>query len=134
MILFEQERVLNNVISVYGSLNIKKMNVEIKEFFLKDLEKIKEYAKKEKYDTLIKEFTPQNFLDACKSALENTPLPKITIENAFKGDLAYGVKRKLLPLGDKHILEIEPSRFLSFWHPDTTSEIIYFILNKIRNT
>lgn len=133
MILFEQERVLNNVISVYGSLSIKKMNVEIKEFFLKDLEKIKEYSKKEKYEGLVQEFTPQNFLDACRSALENAPFPKITIENAFKGDLAYGVKRKLLPIGDKQILEIEPSRFLNFWHPDTTAEIIHFILNKIKN-
>lgn len=133
MILFEQERVLNNLISVYGTLNIKKMSIEIKEFLIKDLKKIKDFAKKESYDRLTDEFSPKNFISACKDALDNSPLPKITIENAFKGDLAYGVKRKLLPLKDKHILEIEPSRFLNFWHPDTTAEIIYFILNKIKN-
>ena len=133
MILFEQERVLNNVLDVYGTLNIKKMNVEIKEFFLKDLNKIEQFAKKEDYSRLMNEFSPQNFIAACRSALEGAPLPKITIENSFKGDLAYGVKRKLLPIKDKHILEIEPSRFLNFWHPDTTAEIIYFILNKIKN-
>ncbi len=131
MIFFEEERMIANLISVYKTFDLNNLKGEALELLKKDLEKIREYAGKYIVKRLDEHFTPQTFLRAVEDALKNSPLPKITVENVFDGSLALGPKRKLFPTADKIIIEVEPSRFLNFWYPDTTANIIKDLLDMI---
>ena len=131
MIFFEEERMLANLIAVYKTFDLNKIKGEAADLLKKDLEKIKKYASKYVVKRLDEHFTPQVFLRAVEDALKNSPLPQITVENVFDGSLALGPKRKLFPTADKIIIEIEPSRFLNFWYPDTTANIIKDLVERI---
>ena len=78
-------------------------------------------------------FTPQNYLTTVKSALDNCPLPQVTVENAFDASLAHGPKRKLFPTKNKTIIEIETSRFMSYFYPNMTAQIMKDIIEKVKD-
>jgi len=126
-ILFETKRELLNVIDKNG--NIVNINSSLK----KDLKKMELYCSKEKLIKLKNDFTPQNFLDCVQDSLRNIPFLRITIQKVFEGDLAYAPKRKLFPRKDKTIIEVEPCRFMNFWHPQITAEILYDVLKMLEN-
>jgi len=131
MIMFEQERAVINNLKIYKTINPLRLQGEYKVSIEKDLEKIETYASKYYVEKLKDNFTPQNFLEACRSALDNSPTPQITIENVFDGSLAHGPNRKLFPAKGRIVLEAEPSRFLNFWYPKVTAEIIKDVLDRL---
>ncbi len=130
MILFEEKRLIYNTIKTFKTFNLSKIRGETKDGIMKDIEKIREYADENFMRALSQNFNPDTFLAAVDNALKNSPAPKITIENVFNGSLALGPKRKLFPT-NKTILEIEPSRFMNFWYPETVAEIVGKLLKRI---
>ena len=119
-------------IRIFKTFNVEKIGAEYGENLRKDLEKVNKYADKIALNQLKRGFTPHTYLIAVKNALSNAPDPIITFENVFTGDLAYGPKRKLSPYKEKVIMQVEPSNFLNFWHPNITANIIADIVNKIK--
>jgi len=125
MVEFEAKRFINELVDIFGEgLDPKKINESYSEEFGKDMDKIKRYADKDIVDRLDNDFSPQIFLDGVSSALSNMGPPKITVEEVFSGKFALGPKNELFPNKGKIILEIEPNRFLNFWHPKITANII----------
>ena len=131
MVIFEEERFVSNILRVFGSFDLDKISGEYKSHLLRDIEKIKIYSTPKYYKYLKEDFTPQNYLRAVKSVIENAPVPQITLEYAFDGSLAHGPKNKLLPLNGKIVIEVESSRFLNFWYPEVAADIINDIVNQI---
>lgn len=123
-ILFEMKRTVLSILRIYETFNLIKMGPASKENLIKDLRKIALYADKIALNRLKKSFTPQNFLAAVENALENSPLPRITIEQVHDGSLALAPYNKLFPKKDKTIIEIESSGFLNYWHPSMASKIV----------
>jgi len=60
------------------------------------------------------------------------PTPQVTFENAFFGDTSFGPKRKLSPLKNKTIIQVEGSGFLNFWHPHIAAEMIKDIYEMLK--
>ena len=79
-----------------------------------------------------KDFAPVSYLDAARSAIENSPLPRITLEEVFDGSLALGPKRKLFPMQEKLIVEIEVCEFLATWYPEMTVRIIKEVVEMLK--
>ena len=123
-IMFESKRMVLNILRIYKTLKSDKIGVIFKENIEKDLEKINMYADKIAKRRVNYSLTPTNYLEAVKNSLENMPNPKITFENVFSGELSFGPKRKLFPLKNKKIIQVEGSGFLNFWHPHIAAEII----------
>ena len=131
-ILLEQERAITNTINKFGTFNIEKLPAAYRNLFRKDLQKIKVYSEKYVVKRLLNNFTPQTFLGATQHALEKIPTPQATIENVFDGSLAWGPKRKLFPLKDKIIMEVEPTYFMNRWYPEITADIIVDIARMLK--
>ena len=131
-VLLEQERAITNCINRYKTFNMEKLPMSVRDVFQKDLEKIKKYSQKYVLKRLQNNFTPQTFLGASKHALEKIPEPQVTIENVFDGSLAWGPKRKLFPLKDKVIIEVEPTYFMNRWFPEITANIIVDIVRMLK--
>ena len=130
---FEERRFVDTLSEIFGKeLDPKIVYEEYSEDFSKDIEKVIKHADKEIVDELINSFSPQIFLDGVNSALKNMSSPKITVEEVFNGEFAWGPKHELFPNKDnKIILEIEPNRFLNFWYPKVTSDIIKHLINEL---
>tara|TARA_Y100000310_G_C20634758_1_gene790582 strand:+ start:433 stop:1410 length:978 start_codon:yes stop_codon:yes gene_type:complete len=131
-VLLEQERAISDVITQFGTFRIEKLPMTYRNLFRSDLKKLKTYSQKYVIRRLLNNFTPQTFLGATKHALEKIPTPQVTIENVFDGSLAWGPKRKLFPLKDKIIMEVEPTYFMNRWYPDTTADIIVDIVKMLK--
>jgi len=82
------------------------------------------------FKRMSRDFEPVNYLNAARSAIENSPLPRITLEEVFDGSLALGPKRKLFPMQEKLIVEIEVCEFLAEWYPEMTVKIIKEVIEK----
>ncbi len=131
-IISESKRMILNILRLYETINLDKIGPIFKESLQKDLEKIDLYADKIAKRRINNNFTPHNFLEAVKSAVENMPIPGVTFENIFNGGLSFGPKRKLFPLSNKTIIQIEGSGFLNFWHPHIAAEMIKDIYDMIK--
>lgn len=130
-ILLETKRYVLNMLKKYNSFNPNEMVLSDREVLERDLIKTKKYVDKDVFENLQKNFMPQNYFSAVESAIKNIPLPRITIESVHDGSLALGPKRKLFPMNDKVVIEVESSRFMNFWHPQITTEIIVDIVKMI---
>ncbi len=132
-IVSETRRMITVILNKYNSFDMSLFDSETKEIIEKDLVKVEMYGDKEVVEKLKNNFTPQTYLEAIENALKNIPEPQITIEHIFDGSKAFGPRRKLLPLKNKTILSVEPSRFMNFWHPQTTADIIIDIMSRLNN-
>tara|TARA_Y100000310_G_scaffold186269_1_gene186411 strand:+ start:63729 stop:64709 length:981 start_codon:yes stop_codon:yes gene_type:complete len=132
-IMYESKRTILNILRSYGTINLEKIGPAFKGSLEKDLKKIYLYADIIAKRRLTNNFTPHNFLEAVKNSLERVDVPQITFENTFKGDLSFGPKRKLHPLKNKIVIQIEGSGFLNFWHPDIAAEMIKDIYDMLKN-
>ncbi|MBT4334311.1 hypothetical protein HOD61_00660 [archaeon] len=130
MILFEEKRLIFNTIKVFKTFDLNKIKGETKSGILKDIEKIKEYADDNFIRQLSNNFNAKTFLEAVDNALKNAPAPRITVEHAFNGSLAFGPQRKLFPT-NKTIIEVEPSRLMNFWYPEVVAEILEKLLKRV---
>lgn len=133
MVIFEEERFVSNILRVFGSFDLNKIKGEYKTHLMQDISKIEIFAAPKCCKYLKEEFTPQNFLRAVKSVVDNAPIPQVTMEYAFDGSLAHGPRNKLLPLGKKIVIEVESSRFLNFWYPEVAADIISDIVKRIND-
>ena len=127
MVYFEAERTVANIFKTFGKFEMDSLQTEFKSNMLKDINILRNYSSDDVYNKFLANFTPQNYLECVKSALENTPTPQITVEKVFNGELAHGPRRSLQPIDGKFIIEVECSRFISFWYPSFAAEIINFI-------
>ena len=130
-IYFESQRFVANIIENYKGFTFNKFSDEIKHAFLQDLEKIKRYASPYLVKRLEDNFTHHNYLECVKNALSNAPYPILTVENVFDGSLALGPERKLFPVKNKTIIEVEGSYFMNFWYTNKTAEIIRDVVDKL---
>ena len=130
MVLFEEKRIVSNILKVHKTFDLNKMNLEFKQDLKKDLEVVKKFAEEHYLKRLEKHFTPKNFIFAVKNALKNIGPPKVTVERAFKGSLSFGPKRMLE--SSKTVIQIEPTRFMNFWYPKVAADIIKEIVVKLR--
>ncbi|MCD4666839.1 hypothetical protein K8R47_03450 [archaeon] len=133
MTFFETQRMVARIINMYKSFNLKDMTKEMQSIIKSDMTKISQYATPYLIKRLKQSFTPQNYLTTVKSALDNCPLPQVTVENAFDASLAHGPKRKLFPTKNKTIIEIETSRFMSYFYPNMTAQIMKDIIEKVKD-
>ena len=131
-VVLEEERVVTNTLSMYKTFNLEKLPLHARKHFEKDIEKIGRYSQKYVVQRLYSNFTPQTFMGAVKHAITNIPPPQVTIENVFDGSLAWGPKRKLFPLKDKVVIEVEPTYFMNRWYPEVTAEIIVDIVKMVK--
>lgn len=127
----EQKRVINNILRIYGEFSINKMEADFLDNIRKDMKTIRRYSSKDLIERLDADFSPQNFLLATRSALENIGNPRITVEHVFKGLLATGPKRQLFPARNKIIIQFEPTTFLNYWYPNEASDMIIEIINRV---
>ena len=132
VVKLEQERVVSNIMRVYGTIELKKISIEFKTHLESDLIAIRKYAEKDIIKKLESKFTPENFVGAAESALKNSGIPKITVEEVFKGELATGPKKQLFPSKNKKIIQFEPTSFLNFWYPHKGADIICDIIEEVR--
>jgi len=130
-IMYESKRMMLNILRVYKTLNFEKIGPIFSTNLKKDIEKINMYADKIAKRRINNNLTPHNYLEGVKNALENMPTPRVTFENEFFGELSFGPKRKLFPLKDKIIIQVEGSGFLNFWHPHIAAEMIKDIYDMI---
>lgn len=131
-IIFETRRYVLNLLRIYEHFNPTEMSLSAKENIEKDLEKVTKYADKISLNRL-KQFTPDNFLNAVKHALEHIPMPQVTIESVHNGSLALGPYNKLFPQRDKVIIEVESNGFLNFWHPHMAAKILKDIIMRLKD-
>jgi len=132
VVKLEQERIISNIMRIYGTIELKKVGVEFKTHLENDLKAIKRYAEKESIKKLEEKFTPEHFLEAVDNALEHVGIPKITVEEVFKGILATGPKKQLFPSRNKKIIQFEPTSFLSFWYPHKGADIICDVIEEVK--
>ena len=130
MIFFEEKRFVCNVLKTHNSFNLEAMNLDFKQNIAKDLEVIKRILGEYYYRSLINHFNSKNFISATKNILSTIGPPRVTIEQAFSGELSYGPKQMLD--SSKKILQIEPSRFMNFWYPKVTADIIEEIVTRLQ--
>jgi hypothetical protein len=131
-IIYESKRMILNILRVYKTLNYDKIGAIFRDSLKKDLEKINLYGDKIAKRRINNNLTPHNYLEGVKNALENMPTPQVTFENAFFGDTSFGPKRKLSPLKNKTIIQVEGSGFLNFWHPHIAAEMIKDIYEMLK--
>lgn len=131
VVYLEQKRVINNLLRVYGDLDLKKIKADFLINIKKDMGMIMKYANKRLKERLDDDLSPQNFLLATRSALEKIGYPKITVERVFKGSLAIGPKTQLFPTKNKIIIQFEPTTFLNSWYPEEASNMIIEIVNRV---
>jgi hypothetical protein len=132
-IMAETKRTLLEILRMHNSFDLSKMDPNHRETILKDLEKIERYSDRISLNRLRSNFSPGNYLEAVKYALEKVPIPEITLENVFDGASAFGPKRKLFPVKDRVVLQIEPCLFLNFWHPQMAAKILNNIITELEN-
>lgn len=125
----EQERTVNNLLRIFGTFDMNKIDVEFKTNLKKDLSIIKSLAKKKTLEKLENDFSPQNFLEAARDAIENSGKPRVTVEKVFSGKLAHGPKKQLS--SGKTFIQFEPTSFIMSWYPHKTAEIISEIIKRI---
>ena len=101
----------------------KKRSYILEELIQRDMEKIKKYAEPEIAKRLEKELTPENFMAGIESALSRAETPRITIENVFSGEKAFGPKKYLVGKA-KAVVEIEFNEFLINHFPEKSAEIL----------
>ncbi|MDD5254314.1 MAG: hypothetical protein PHG05_04440 [Candidatus Nanoarchaeia archaeon] len=131
-ILAETKRMILNILRIHeNSFDIHKMEKSFREILLKDLEKIERYSDKIALNRLRNNFIPGNYIEAVRYALNNVPVPEITLENVFDGSSAFGPKRKLFPVKDRIVLQVEPCLFLNFWHPQMAAKILQNIIEEL---
>ncbi len=130
-IMFETERMLANVIKKYGSFDLRRLKKEQSNVFSRDLKIISRYCRPYILTRLKDNMTPQNYLRATKSSLENSPRPCITFQNVFNGELAHGPKRKLNDMKNKSVMEVEGSHFINLWYPEIAAEIIKDVIEEL---
>ena len=130
-ISLETRRYVLNMLRKYNGFNPNEMTLSDREVLEKDLLKMKKYADKDVFEELQRNFIPQTYLITVENAIKNIPLPRVTIESVHDGSLALGPKRKLFPMNDKVVIEVESSRFMNFWHPQITTEMIIDIVKMI---
>jgi hypothetical protein len=130
MILFEEKKLVYKTIKIFKSFNLDKIKGETKVGILKDIKKIKEYADDNFIRQLSRDFCAKTFLEAIANALKNSPPPRITVEHAFNGSLAFGPHRKLFPT-NKTIIEVEPSILMNYWYPEVVAEILEKLLKRV---
>lgn len=123
-VLYETERMIANVIKKYNAFDLRLLGKEQKYIFARDLKIAAKYCKPYILDRLRENMTPQNYLKAAKSALENCPYPRVTFQNTFNGEMAHGPRRKMLGMKDKFVIEVEGSHFINLWYPEVTASII----------
>jgi len=129
-IYLEHQRIINRTKEVFSEFSLEKMKVEYRKHTIDDMNIIKKYASKGVCRKLEKEFSEKNFLSALKSALRQRVLPCITIESIFKGQKALRMKKPMFRKGNI-VMEVETTRFLSYWYPKIASEIVMGILKDI---
>ncbi|MDD5331908.1 MAG: hypothetical protein PHE43_03780 [Candidatus Nanoarchaeia archaeon] len=132
-VLTETKRMILNILRLYNSFDLTKMSSEYREAILKDLEKIEKYSDRISLKRLKTNFSPGNYLEAVKYALDKVPLPEITMETVFDGGSAFGPKRKLFPVKDRIVLQVEPCLFLNFWHPQMAAKILEDIMHEFES-
>jgi len=130
MVLFEEKRVVSNILKMHKDFDLNQMNLDFKQDLKKDLKVIRKFADERYIKRLEKNFTPKNFILVVRSALNNVGPPKIMMEQIFKGTLSYGPRQMLD--SSKIVLQIEPSRFMNFWYPKVAADIIKEIVTKLR--
>ncbi len=130
VVYLEEERAINNILRVYRTIGLDKIQMEFLENMKKDLEGLKRYCEESEIDILKENFTTANFLSLTKKALQRCEPPRVTVEHFFKGSKSIGPKKQLFP-SDRIVLNFEPTTFLTFWHPHKGSEIMAEIITKI---
>ncbi|MBS3141001.1 hypothetical protein J4405_02545 [Candidatus Woesearchaeota archaeon] len=132
MVMLETERMVVNTLRKYNKFNLNEMSLDLRNSYLSDMKVIKKYSNDFMFKRMNKDFAPVSYLDAARSAIENSPLPRITLEEVFDGSLALGPKRKLFPMQEKLIVEIEVCEFLATWYPEMTVRIIKEVVEMLK--
>ncbi len=138
VVLLEEERAINNIIRVSEKFGLDGMNPDFLENIKADLEAIRACTDKDVMMELERDFTPRNFLQASKKALLNMEPPKVTVEHFFKCMKSVAPKKQLMgrrkhPKG-RTVMNIECSRFISFWYPNEAADMIVRILEMVHET
>ncbi len=132
--LIEQERVARTIERVYGKFVLGKRNSSDHAYNIHaDMEVIRKLCPKDVFEKLSENFSPRNFLYACKKALENADTPRVTVEHVFKGLRSIGPKKQLLSKRRK-VINVESTAFLNFWYPHKAAEMITDVVERIRNS
>ena len=132
MVMLETERMVVNTLRKYNKFNLNEMSLDLRNSYLADMKVIKQYSNDFLFRRMNRDFEPVNYLNAARSAIENCTLPRITLEEVFDGSLALGPKRKLFPMQDKLIVEIEVCEFLAEWYPEMTVKIIKEVVEMLK--
>jgi hypothetical protein len=132
LVFQETEKLTAKAIHKFKTFKLDKMSPEIKDGFLRDINVMKKYSRGYLIRRLKDNFNVDNYLVSVKDALDNSPVPTITLENIFDGTFAFGPKRKLFPWKDKFIVEVEVCQFMSEWYPETSAKMIKEVIEMIR--
>jgi hypothetical protein len=127
-ILLEEKRIVN--ISKIGVFTLKTIKPEYVKSIMKDLKVMKKYAKKSILEKLRDVFNETNFLLGVDSALDNTIIPRVTIESIFTGEKALQMKKPFF-MRNNIVMEVESSSFINYWYPNMASNIIIDLLTDL---
>ncbi len=122
-ILLKHEIRLNDVFS-------KEKSYILEELIQRDLGKIRKYAEPSMVKKLEKHFTPDNLMEAVENALRRAETPKITIENIFSGEKAFGPKKYLIGKA-KTVVEIEFTEFMGTHFQKQSAEILQDFVREV---
>ena len=134
VILLDEERVIQNIKRIYGSFVVKEPGTnDFMENLAGDLKVMEKYCPKDVLKKLKENFTPRNFLYACKKTLENVEPPRVTVEHVFKGKKSIGPKKQVIS-SRRTVINVESTAFMNYWYPHKTAEIITDIIRKLRKS
>lgn len=123
-VLIETKRTIRSLTKYYGEFDVKLIDENIHQNFKKDLDNLLRYANSYTLKKLKEHWSIHNYMEAIRSALNNSPSPHVTVAHVHNASLAHGAKRKLLNTSKKLVLELEINEFAGFWHAEKIAEII----------
>lgn len=129
-ILLEEKRTVDRIMKIFSKFDLNDIKIEYKENINSDLEVIRRFADAKALRRLTGNFSERNFLSAVRSALKKDELPRVTLEEKFRGEPAWSRKRGLFR--SKNMMEVEMNAFLNYWYPNEAAEIIMMIIDNIR--
>jgi hypothetical protein len=133
LIMLDEERAIQNIKRIFGSFVLNKLRTsDFEDNLAADIKAMEKYCPKPVFKKLMDDFTPENFLYACKKALEKIETPRATVEHVFHGLKSIGPRKQLFP-SKRKVLNIESTAFMNFWYPHKTAEIITDIIERVKN-
>ncbi|MEK6940903.1 MAG: hypothetical protein AABW49_03320 [Nanoarchaeota archaeon] len=129
MIAFESKRRILQLMKLFGNVNPKIIGPSYREALEKDLAVAYKYADKIAINNIRRSFNENTLFQLIENALHHIPVPRITHEFIFRGELSHGPLNKLFPFNGKKILQVECSSFLLYWHPVVAADMITDLYN-----